>query len=73
MRVTKMAQGRHGEKPPPESDDDMSDSDDEDEPAVLHVRKVAHAGGVNRIRSSPQQPGIVASWAETGEVRVSGG
>ncbi len=54
-----------------DSDDGMSDdSDDEDESAQLHVRKVAHNGGVNRVRAMPQQPQIVAAWSETAQVGV---
>ncbi|GBG66310.1 hypothetical protein CBR_g58801 [Chara braunii] len=36
----------------------------------LRTRRVAHHGGVNRVRSMMQHPGIVASWAETGHVQV---
>lgn len=31
---------------------------------------IAHQGGVNRIRAMPQQPHIVATWADTGYVQV---
>jgi ribosome assembly protein RRB1 len=34
------------------------------------VRKVAHTGGINRVRSCPQQPHLVASWADTAQVQV---
>ncbi|KAL5175273.1 Glutamate-rich WD repeat-containing protein 1 [Glycine soja] len=39
---------------------------------VLRVplRKVAHQGCVNRIRSMPQNPHICAAWADTGHVQV---
>ncbi|KAK9839919.1 hypothetical protein WJX74_000375 [Apatococcus lobatus] len=50
------------------SDDDMSD-EEEGQPR-LSVRQVAHHGAINRIRSMPQQPSIVASWSEAGHVQV---
>ncbi|BBN09653.1 ribosome assembly protein RRB1 [Marchantia polymorpha subsp. ruderalis] len=61
------------------SDDDSS-SDEEDDGKegrttsskvpVLQARMIAHQGGVNRIRAMPQQPHIVATWADTGYVQV---
>ncbi|KAL5175274.1 Glutamate-rich WD repeat-containing protein 1 [Glycine soja] len=36
----------------------------------LILRKVAHQGCVNRIRSMPQNPHICAAWADTGHVQV---
>ncbi|KAI7841913.1 hypothetical protein COHA_004441 [Chlorella ohadii] len=58
-----------------DSDEDMlagSDSDEEgeEETAQLHIRKVAHTGGINRVRACPQQPHIVASFADTAQVQV---
>lgn len=50
------------------SDDDMSD-EEEGQPR-LSVRQIAHHGAINRIRSMPQQPSIVASWSEAGHVQV---
>ncbi|XP_052184034.1 protein HEAT STRESS TOLERANT DWD 1-like [Diospyros lotus] len=58
-------------------DSDSSDSDEDDEVQdggssipVLHLRKVAHEGCVNRIRAMSQNPHICASWADTGHVQV---
>ena len=49
----------------------MSDSDDEeDEPAQLHLRKVSHMGGVNRVRACPQQQHVVATWGDNAQVQV---
>ncbi|KAI3435911.1 hypothetical protein D9Q98_001969 [Chlorella vulgaris] len=61
-----------------DSDEDMlagsdldSDADeDEAETAQLHLRKVAHTGGINRVRACPQQPHLVASWADTAQVQL---
>ncbi|KAK9109831.1 hypothetical protein Sjap_017891 [Stephania japonica] len=63
-----------------DGDDDMdseSSSDDEEEggegesqPPVLQLHKVAHEGGVNRIRAMAQNPHICASWADTGHVQI---
>lgn len=79
VKVSNITQGKHGkqaENAESESDDDddddmvSSDEEDEAETARMAVRKVAHTGGINRIRSMPQQPHIVASWADTAQVQV---
>lgn len=36
----------------------------------LQLRKVAHEGGVNRIRAMTQKPHICATWGDTGHVQV---
>ncbi|XP_074583192.1 protein HEAT STRESS TOLERANT DWD 1 [Curcuma longa] len=56
-----------------ESSSDEDDDEDENGEAtqpVLHLRKVAHQGGVNRIRSMIQKPHICATWGDTGHVQV---
>lgn len=62
-----------------DDDDDGSDADMQDaapkrQPSeggpVMHSRSVAHHGTINRVRSMPQQPGLVAIWAESGHVKV---
>lgn len=71
MRLSDIGQGRHGSKAKnADDDDDMSDSDDEDAPPQIHTSRVAHYGGVNRLRCMPQQPAVVASWGDTGLVQV---
>ena len=54
-----------------EDDEDSEDDDDgfDDDP-VLQVQSVPHMGGVNRVRSMPQAPHIVATWADTQSVHV---
>lgn len=52
------------------SDEEDDDEVDGSNPPVLQVRKVAHDGCVNRIRSMNQQPHICATWADTGHVQV---
>ena len=37
---------------------------------AFQSRQFAHHGGVNRVRSQPQAPHVVATWAETGHVQV---
>lgn len=37
---------------------------------LLEQRSVDHRGGVNRVRSMPQQPAIVATWADTAHVHI---
>ena len=71
MRLSEINQGRHGSKARNEDDDEMSDSDDEDAPPQIHTNRIAHHGGVNRLRCMPQQPAVVASWGDTGLVQVS--
>lgn len=58
------------------SDDDDDESSDEeeldetdDDPTLDHIN-IPHRGGVNRVRSMPQRPGIVATWSETSDVHV---
>ena len=34
---------------------------------------VNHAGGINRIRSCPQQPAVVAVWGDGGQVKILDG
>ncbi|WVZ25422.1 hypothetical protein V8G54_003966 [Vigna mungo] len=57
-----------------EDSDSDDDSEDEDEDVAqgpsLQLRKVAHQGCINRIRSMPQNPHICAAWADTGNVQV---
>uniref|UniRef100_J3NB54 Histone-binding protein RBBP4-like N-terminal domain-containing protein n=1 Tax=Oryza brachyantha TaxID=4533 RepID=J3NB54_ORYBR len=56
--------------------DSESSSDEEDEAvnedtmSILHLKKVAHAGCVNRIRSMTQEPHLCATWGDTGHVQV---
>ncbi|KFM26169.1 Glutamate-rich WD repeat-containing protein 1 [Auxenochlorella protothecoides] len=81
--VTNLTALRHGKDPLDDSDSDSSSSEDEDadgRPApgpgssasapVLHIRRVAHAGAVNRVRAMPQSPALVAAWSEAGSVGV---
>lgn len=39
-------------------------------PPKMHVRQVQHQGAINRIRAMPQQPGVIATWSETGHVNI---
>ncbi|MEW5304331.1 MAG: hypothetical protein WDW38_011031 [Sanguina aurantia] len=68
------------------SSDDDSDGDEEmkegggdpagkprEPKATFHFRMINHMGGINRIRSMPQKPGVVAAWADSGAVRVYDG
>jgi ribosome assembly protein RRB1 len=55
-----------------EQDDDDNDDDDDDldDDPYLLTQSIPHVGGVNRIRSMPQAPHIVAAWSETSDVHV---
>ncbi|KAK3136053.1 hypothetical protein QOZ80_5BG0427390 [Eleusine coracana subsp. coracana] len=52
------------------SSDDEAEETNEDTKPIVHLKKVAHAGGVNRIRSMTQKPHICATWGDTGHVQV---
>lgn len=65
-----LFQGEHGKQAGAESDDDLDESDEDEDPPQLHIVKVAHHGGINRVRSMPQEPGIVGTWGDTGLVQV---
>lgn len=56
-----------------EDDVELGDGDDDeglDEDASVDVQRIAHHGAVNRVRVMPQEPHIVATWSETGLVRL---
>lgn len=76
-KVSNLTRGKHGTGEAPDmnasdSDEDMlsSDEEEEEEDAKLHIRKIAHTGGINRVRVMAQQPHIAASWADTAQVQV---
>ena len=56
--------------------DDSSDSDSAsddgnvDEDPTLQHKFVPHAGCINRVRSMPQEPTLVATWSDTGKVHI---
>lgn len=54
-----------------DSDGSGSDEDDniDEDPSLDHIN-VPHMGGVNRVRSCPQNPGIIASMADTGSAHI---
>eukprot|EP00955_Chlamydomonas_euryale_P087831 364326-Chlamydomonas_euryale.AAC.22 len=83
VKLDALGQGRHGKKAKKgdeddedEDDDDMSSSDDEsvaddnggEPPPKMHYRMVNHGCGVNRVRSCPQRPSLVAVWGDNGQV-----
>ena len=58
------------------SDDSESDSEGNEggvapvNGPIIQVQKICHHGAVNRIRSCPTRPSLVATWGETGVVQV---
>ncbi|KAF8671589.1 hypothetical protein HU200_049913 [Digitaria exilis] len=52
------------------SSDEEDEEINEDTKPILHMKKVAHVGCVNRIRSMNQKPHICATWGDTGHVQV---
>eukprot|EP01134_Creolimax_fragrantissima_P001427 CFRG1427T1 len=71
MKMTQM----HKTKFDNDSDnsDAESDDDDLDEDAVMTSHHIKHHGGINRVRASPDLPGVVAVWGETGKVSMYDG
>lgn len=61
MHKTHVALDSEGE----EEDDDNLDED----PTIEHVN-VPHVGGVNRVRSMPQNPGIIATMADNSHAHI---
>jgi len=51
-------------------EEDEMDEDEADEDATMHYKYFNHEGGINRVRSMPQQANVVATWAETGKVHI---
>ncbi|WVZ58867.1 hypothetical protein U9M48_009093 [Paspalum notatum var. saurae] len=69
--------GKKREPMPSLGDDSDSDMDsdgcsdeEEDTKPIMHLKKVAHGGCVNRIRSMTQKPHLCATWGDTGHVQV---
>ena len=55
-----------------DDDDDESSSSEEDidlDPNLEHF-SIPHYGGVNRLRTMPQQSSIIATWSEVGKVHL---
>jgi ribosome assembly protein RRB1 len=50
--------------------DESSDEEEEDLDPVLEHYSMRHDGGVNRIRSMPQNPNIIATWSDVGMVNL---
>jgi ribosome assembly protein RRB1 len=52
------------------SDEEGDDDDDADLDPIVEHYSIKHYGGVNRIRSMPQRPNIVATWSDAGRVNL---
>eukprot|EP01026_Neomeris_dumetosa_P050243 TRINITY_DN439_c0_g1_i2.p1 TRINITY_DN439_c0_g1~~TRINITY_DN439_c0_g1_i2.p1 ORF type:complete len:415 (+),score=63.91 TRINITY_DN439_c0_g1_i2:1049-2293(+) len=55
---------------PDDEEEDDGDEEKEEDPAKLSFRKIQHNGGINRLRSMPQQPSLLAAWADSGSVQI---
>lgn len=73
LQIMKLSDLQRTRKAGGGSDDDESDEEGPDEtdddPTLDHIN-IPHRGGVNRVRSMPQQPHIVATWSESSDVHV---
>lgn len=58
---------KEGEKEEGKSKDEEDGVDDD---PIMETREIKHEGGVNRLRCMPQQPHVIATWADTGKVNV---
>jgi len=53
-----------------DEEEQSDDSETEDDPVLDYVHISHPSGSVNRIRSMPQQPAVVASWSDAGLVHL---
>lgn len=67
-RTSKGAAAAAGSDGEEESEEEGPDETDDD-PILDHIN-IPHRGGVNRVRSMPQKPHVVATWSETSDVHV---
>ncbi|GBF94155.1 hypothetical protein Rsub_07142 [Raphidocelis subcapitata] len=51
--------------------DASDDEDDREPPPRMHHRLISQSSGVNRLRSMPQRPGVIASWHDNRQVRIT--
>jgi len=61
-----------GEEYNPDKEDDSDSESDEEvdlDPVIEHC-DIPHYGGVNRVRTMPQQSSIVATWSDAGSVNL---
>jgi len=70
MKMHQLHRTKHDDGSGSDSDDSQEGEDDLDDDAELQHVSVPHHGAVNRLRIMPQQPGIMATWADTGKVHV---
>ncbi|KAG2490584.1 hypothetical protein HYH03_010978 [Edaphochlamys debaryana] len=67
-----MADGEGGERAAPAGKPSVRGRAGEP-PATFHFRMVSQPCGVNRVRSMPQQPAVVAVWGDNAQVRLVDG
>ncbi|CAM9674405.1 unnamed protein product [Hapterophycus canaliculatus] len=68
-RTGRKKQRNDGSDNDDESSDEEGPDETDDDPTLDHIN-IPHKGGVNRVRSMPQRPGVVATWSETSNVHV---
>lgn len=69
LKVSEMHKTKHDGGNESDGDDDDDPNDLDDDP-ILEEKSFPHRGGVNRIRSMPQNPHLLATMADTGRVHV---
>lgn len=64
MRYSRL----HRTKYDTDSENDSEDDESLDEDPIVDYRTSMHPGCVNRVRSMPQHPSIIATWSDSGHV-----
>lgn len=71
MRLSSLHKTGGQDSDSDDSGDDSDSDDDLDEDPVLEVQRISHPSGtVNRVRTMPQAPNVVATWSESGKVHL---
>jgi ribosome assembly protein RRB1 len=70
IKCSHLSRTRYDEDPDDSDREDDEDDDEDAEDALIESKTVQHRGCINRIRSMPQNPGIVATWSEHGLVSI---
>lgn len=65
LKVSDLHKTKHDNDSDPDSDNEALDDD-----PILEERSFKHPTGVNRLRSMPQSPNMIATMAENGHVNI---
>lgn len=70
LKLSELHRTTHDDVDSDEEDEieDDDNPDDLDDDPILESKFIRHDGGVNRLRSMPQHPNILATWSDIGSV-----